>query len=90
MVLGGRVAAGLASATRLVVNCTVHKIRTGITRRDLPERYGPYKTGYWAASGRRALRHHSDRAVGMLERGVRHTTEGQCERRVASRGAEDE
>ncbi|WP_406841805.1 transposase (plasmid) [Streptomyces sp. AHU1] len=28
---------------RQVVNGMVYKIRTGISRRDLPERYGPWK-----------------------------------------------
>jgi transposase len=31
---------------RRVVNGMVYKIRTGITWRDLPERYGPWKTVY--------------------------------------------
>lgn len=31
---------------RLVVNGMVYKTRTGISRRDLPERYGPWKTVY--------------------------------------------
>ncbi|MFF3460494.1 transposase [Streptomyces sp. NPDC002730] len=31
---------------RLVVNGMVYKIRTGISWRDLPERYGPWKTVY--------------------------------------------
>jgi transposase len=31
---------------RQVINGVVHKIRTGISWRDLPERYGPWKTVY--------------------------------------------
>ncbi|WP_326719870.1 transposase [Streptomyces sp. NBC_00243] len=31
---------------RQVINGTVYKIRTGISWRDLPDRYGPRKTGY--------------------------------------------
>ncbi|SOF02649.1 Transposase [Streptomyces sp. OV198] len=31
---------------RQVINSTVYKIRTGISWRDLPERYGPWKTVY--------------------------------------------
>ena len=31
---------------RRVINGMVYKIRTGITWRDLPERYGPWKTVY--------------------------------------------
>lgn len=31
---------------RQVVNGMVYKIRTGISRRDLPERHGPWKTVY--------------------------------------------
>jgi transposase len=31
---------------RQVVNGMVYKIRTGISWRDLPERYGPWKTVY--------------------------------------------
>ncbi|MFI6089492.1 transposase [Streptomyces sp. NPDC051218] len=35
---------------RQVVNGMVYKIRTGISWRDLPERYGPWQTVYWARS----------------------------------------
>ncbi|MFF4426707.1 transposase [Streptomyces sp. NPDC001549] len=31
---------------RRVINGMVHKIRTGVSWRDLPERYGPWKTLY--------------------------------------------
>lgn len=31
---------------RRVINGMVYKIRTGVSRRDLPERYGPWKTVY--------------------------------------------
>jgi transposase len=31
---------------RQVINGMAHKIRTGISWRDLPERYGPWKTVY--------------------------------------------
>lgn len=31
---------------RRILNGMVFKIRTGITRRELPERYGPWKTVY--------------------------------------------
>jgi len=31
---------------RQVINGMVYKIRTGISRRDLPERYGPWQTVY--------------------------------------------
>jgi transposase len=31
---------------RQVINAMVYKIRTGISWRDLPERYGPWKTVY--------------------------------------------
>ncbi|MER6434653.1 transposase, partial [Streptomyces sp900105245] len=31
---------------RRVINGMVYKIRTGISWRDLPERYGPWKTVY--------------------------------------------
>ncbi|AQW48372.1 hypothetical protein SHXM_01835 [Streptomyces hygroscopicus] len=33
-------------ADRQVINGMVYKIRTGIAWRDLPERYGPWKTVY--------------------------------------------
>ncbi|WP_435883166.1 transposase, partial [Streptomyces chartreusis] len=32
------------ASDRQVVNGMVYKIRTGISRRDLPERYGPWQT----------------------------------------------
>ncbi|WP_159024863.1 IS5 family transposase [Streptomyces sp. CB01373] len=42
-----RAATGRPRASdRQVVNGTVYKIRTGISWRDLPERYGPSKTVY--------------------------------------------
>ncbi|MDQ0828227.1 transposase [Streptomyces achromogenes] len=31
---------------RRVINGMVYKIRTGVSWRDLPERYGPWKTVY--------------------------------------------
>lgn len=39
-----------------VVNGILHRVRTGVQRRDLPERYGPWKTVYerhrrWSADG---------------------------------------
>ncbi|MYU24044.1 transposase [Streptomyces sp. SID8352] len=49
---------------RQVVNGMVYKIRTGISWRDLPERYGPWKTASRAISPRRApLQHRRSRAA---------------------------
>ncbi len=52
-----------------MINGMVYKIRTGISRRDLPERYGPWKTVYtrfrrYALDGifTRALQQMQDRA----------------------------
>ncbi|MFC5855514.1 transposase [Streptomyces chlorus] len=82
-----------ATTGRQVTNGPVHRIRTGVSRRDLPERHGPWKTAYtrfrhYAPDGAFTRPPHPHAEHDRASQAVRHQLSGTAHGRAgtASRG----